>query len=70
MLIQKPQHVHIVINCQYVFVNNLALSFVCYWSHVYDFTWRHQLFTVNQTIMMVISIEDEILIESLHETTS
>jgi len=35
-LSQKPEHVHTVINSKNTwFVNNLALSFVCYWSHVH-----------------------------------
>ena len=33
------------------------------WRHI----WRHQLFTVNQIITMVMSKKDKILIKSLYE---
>jgi len=42
---QKPEH-----NCQKMWsVNNHALSFVCYWSHVHDFTYDVISWSVNQT---------------------
>jgi len=41
-LSQKPENVQTVINCQnMLFVNNLALSFICYWSHVHGVTKDH-----------------------------